>query len=297
MVVHHSGTKDKFNYKGFKFKCWRCKLAPQAAPPTSSSTSPHGRNGLPTNVVSTTVQSKKSRQSTTQRPTCKEEQCKFQFPVFFCKVREMFFVRQHAGGNLVHNGHATINPQIMQLGAGFFDDDAIQLAKKLLADNAPPSIVDVVIHCMSDQNMSRKAIQKLRESGIQEKHGFATDNSESVATRALKVLDNDNIQFCYITGRFQDASDIVTVKSVSMRGSKHQVQEDSINVKANGMCERSEFVKETIRGLTLGTKLVFLILHSVSFCTNNHYCCMITIRQWGASIGCCMDNKGRPDVP
>ena len=165
-------------------------------------------------------------------------------------------MRRHAGGNtIVHTSHKPIHSSLMRLGARFFDEEAMSLAKNMLSQHSPPSIVDLVIRSITDLAMSRSTMENIRKSGIAEQHGFAPDGNDSVATRALKVLEDEGIQFCYITGRFHNASDAVTVKSLSSRGLKgHKEEQEKIAVVTSVGTdnEQSDYIKETINGLTLG---------------------------------------------
>lgn len=160
--------------------------------------------------------------------------------------------RNAGGGTIIHTGHNPILPSLMRLGAKHFNEEALSIAKTLLADHSPPSVVDIIIRNITQLSMSRSTMVQIRKNAKAEQHKFATDGSDTVATRALKVLENDEFEYCYITGRFNNALQAVTVKSVSSCRSSKAVEEENVAVIDVGKDERSDFVKETVKGLTLG---------------------------------------------
>ena len=88
--------------------------------------------------------------------------------------------RNAGGGTLIHTGHNPIHQSLIRLGAKHFNEEALSIAKNLLADHTPPSVVELIIRNITQLAMSRSTMAQLRKDTKTEQHDFAADGTLNV---------------------------------------------------------------------------------------------------------------------
>ena len=141
-------------------------------------------------------------------PQKSSETCSFYVPTFYDNTHDCMFVRKNSGCNFEHNGHLPVQREHMKLGKTALTTEHLDLAEKMMGQNTPTSIVDVMLSILSGNRISEDALQKIRRGVLLAKHG--NTGNESTAQVLLRMLENkDGVIFCYMTASYSEATKLV----------------------------------------------------------------------------------------
>lgn len=136
-------------------------------------------------------------------PETKEECCQFKLAVGYDESLERFYVRQNSGCSFEHNDHAPVERKLNQVGVREVPKETLDAAIELFKQNVPSAIVSAVVDVMSKNKLSDKAVEHLRRNVLMSKH--QTDNEESTAVTLLRLLEDKQAPFEYMTGTYSRA--------------------------------------------------------------------------------------------
>ena len=149
-------------------------------------------------------------------PQKSSETCSFYVPTFYDNTHDCMFVRKNSGCNFEHNGHLPVQREHMKLGKTALTTEHLDLAEKMMGQNTPTSIVDVMLSILSGNRISEDALQKIRRGVLLAKHG--NTGNESTAQVLLRMLENkDGVIFCYMTASYSEATKLVRVRKVKKK--------------------------------------------------------------------------------
>jgi hypothetical protein len=160
-----------------------------------------------------TMETRRSRNRPTGRPTKEDDRCSFQFPVYWDEEIKLFYIWEKNAGCLEHKGHPKVHPDEIKVNLKDLPPEETQVASQMFDVHANTSTTAALLaertglHLTSSQMLymrrRRRAIRLAAE-------GFDNDAS-SPADRLLHQLESDStVSYVILTAEWDTS--LITVR-------------------------------------------------------------------------------------
>ena len=147
----------------------------------------HGRSFRQIASRETTGRKRKGEHSTANTTATK---CPFQLPIYLDPESNRVFIRKNSGRCFKHEGHAYAPPDKTITSVSRLPRPLFAEAVKLIENNLPPNIVNIVLQAQSGRKLDTRQLSALKQLVLNKKHGKGKGETPgSCLIRILKSLD------------------------------------------------------------------------------------------------------------
>lgn len=202
----------------------------------------------------------------TSRANTQEELCNEQVTFYYDREVDCMFVRKNSGVCFKHNNHPPVHRDHMILGKRAIPEESLKTAEAMLKKNAPTSVVDLMLKIMTNTHITEDSMQSLRRAVLMSKHKNV--QGESTAATLLRNLEEkEGCNYCYITGSYSEAENLVRLRKVKKKKGQQKTGDDIFPPMASPDTEEVEtstdeettnYVKSVCEALKLGDNEILL---------------------------------------